>query len=421
MFTSLFTLTGPVAPSGAGASTPLHCLRETPSSGASPGAHAAAAMPRRRGRGAMGKRLSRAGLRTEHSHPAVRSPESSGQGVSPMTMPLPQPINSSETHVLVARRSCALRCASDPISRCVVNLDATEHFYSETDVSPVAETINKNPVHPMDKEEITAPCGTGSLRRIRPQRSLRNVDDDRDLVGHDRHTDAVAPATDADHEDPITSCRDGSESAGKVRRHDRFGLPAYRHSRITWDSGIKLSSDADYTNNEALRVQNSGFVSPRPQGLSPLSSACLYLRIQSSTPWETLAKSLDSTLDSRYSISSCGRVTVMYGLRAIYDGALRSLINSGQVVSYSVRQSLMGDTTHDNRRYSESSAHVRKDMVGGPQGPIRKLDADDSAGDGGMVPCACGMVHGRGPMHHCRRHHPHIGHAVRDGLTGAAA
>ena len=214
----------------------------------------------------------------------------------------------------VARRSCALRCASDPIAGYVVNPAATGHFYSENGI-------------------------------------------------------------------PIT----------------------------------------DYTNNEALRVQNSGFVSPRPQGLSPLSSACLYLRIQSSTPWETLAKSLDSTLDSRYSISSCGRVTVMYGLRAIYDGALRSLINTGQVVSYSVRHSLMGDTTHDNRKYSESSAHVRKDMVGGPQGPIRKLDADDSAGDGGMVPCACGMVHGRGPMHHCRRHHPHIGHAVRDGLTGAAA
>lgn len=162
-----------------------------------------------------------------------------------MTMLSPQPVNSSETHVLVARRSCALRCASDPISRCVVNLDATEHFYSEPDVSPVAETINKSPTHPIDKEEITAPCGTGSLRRIRPQRSLRNVDDDRDLVGHDRHTDAVAPATDADHKDPMTSCRDGSESAGKVRCHDRFGLPAYRHSRITCDSGIKPSSDAD--------------------------------------------------------------------------------------------------------------------------------------------------------------------------------
>ena len=114
-----------------------------------------------------------------------------------MTMLSPQPINSSETHVLVARRSCALRCASDPISRCVVNLDATEHFYSEPDVSPVAETINKSPTHPIGKEEITAPCGTGSLRGIKPQRSLRNVDDDRDLIGHDRHADAVGPATDA--------------------------------------------------------------------------------------------------------------------------------------------------------------------------------------------------------------------------------
>lgn len=373
MFTSLFTLTGPAAPSGAGASAPLHCLRETPSPGDSPGAHAAAAMPRRRGRGAMGKRPSRAGLRTEHSHPAVRSPEHAEDGIG-------------------------------------------------STILPTAEMINKNPVHPIGKEEITAPCGTGSLRRIRPQRSLRNVDDDCDLIGHDRHTKAVA-AIDADHEDPITSCRDGSESAESVRGHDRFGLPAYRRSRITWDSGIKLSSDADYTSNEAPEVEFLEFVAPDPQGLSPLSSACLYLRTQTSMACDMFMKSLFSIFDCRYSRISGGRVTVTYGLFLAMQGEiLHEPINTCNIgVSYA-RLNLAGATQHGRESaISESSAYVRKDMVGGSQGPIRKLDADDSAGDRGMVPCACGMVHGRGPMHHCGRHRPQIGHAVRDKLTEAAA
>ncbi len=120
-------------------------------------------------------------------------------------------------------------------------------------------------------------------------------------------------------------------------------------------------------NNEALRVHNSGFVSPRSQGLSPLSSACLYLRMQSSTPWETLAKSLDSTFDSRYSINSCGRVTVMYGLRAIYDGALRSLINRCQVVSCSVRTSGSSAEMQNDQRIRLSGSE-RAEIPGSPTG-----------------------------------------------------
>lgn len=51
------------------------------------------------------------------------------------------------------------------------------------------------------------------------------------------------------------------------------------------------------------------------QGLSPLSSASLYLRTQSSTPWAMLANSRDSTFFSRYSMSSGGRVTFRDFLR----------------------------------------------------------------------------------------------------------
>ena len=352
MFTSLFTLTGPVAPSGAGASTPLHCLRETPSPGASPGAHAAAAMPRRRGRGAMGKRPSRAGLRTEHSHPAVRSPEHAEDGTG-------------------------------------------------SSIPPTAETINKNPVHPIGKEEITAPCGTGSLRRIRPQRSLRNVDDDHGLLGHDRHADAVAPATDADHEDPITSCRDGSGCTDGLRSRDALGLPAYRRSRITWDSGIKLSSDADYTNHEALRVQNSGSNAPIPQGLSPFSSACLYLRTQSSTPWAILANSLLSTFDCRYSITSEGRETVreiFLEPLGIEGKSSKLLLNKATKIEATISNLLIGALQH-GRESTISESSVRQLDRNHRQAPGDRGPADGAKGQPGLLP-------GAAEPHQARDHGP---------------
>lgn len=46
------------------------------------------------------------------------------------------------------------------------------------------------------------------------------------------------------------------------------------------------------------------------QGLSPLSSASLYLRTQSSTPWAMLANSRDSTFFSKYSMIAGGSVTL---------------------------------------------------------------------------------------------------------------
>lgn len=58
-----------------------------------------------------------------------------------------------------------------------------------------------------------------------------------------------------------------------------------------------------------VRFFGIGLPNP-PRGLSPLSSACLYLRTQSSTPWAKLANSLDSTFFSKYSIISGGRVTL---------------------------------------------------------------------------------------------------------------
>ena len=79
------------------------------------------------------------------------------------------------------------------------------------------------------KEGVTAPEGAGSLRRIRPDHSLWNVDGDCDLVGLDHYTKTVPTALDADLDDPNTSYRDGPACAVKVVGHDICGLPALRH------------------------------------------------------------------------------------------------------------------------------------------------------------------------------------------------
>lgn len=107
---------------------------------------------------------------------------------------------------------------------------------------PAESGINTVRAYRMSEEGMTAPEGAGSLRRIRPDHSLRNVDGDRDLVGLDHHTETVATVLDADLDDPNTSYRDGPESAEKVRCRDRFGLPAYRHFCANCGSDINLSS-----------------------------------------------------------------------------------------------------------------------------------------------------------------------------------
>ena len=77
--------------------------------------------------------------------------------------------------------------------------------------------------------------------------------------------------------------------------------------------------------NGASGVQIFGRSTPNPRGLSPFSSASLYLKTQSSTPCERLANSLDSTLDSRYEISSGGNATVSDFLRIVRDMQEKSL------------------------------------------------------------------------------------------------
>ena len=71
-----------------------------------------------------------------------------------------------------------------------------------------------------------------------------------------------------------------------------------------------VGSRSDTTNEASEDEFFRSDVPKIPQGLSPLSSASLYLKTQTSTPCAMLANSLDSTFDWRYSRISGGKVTV---------------------------------------------------------------------------------------------------------------
>lgn len=172
------------------------------------------------------------------------------------------------------------------------------------------------------KDGVTAPEGAGSLRRIRPQRSLWNVYDDHGLVGHDHHADAVGPATDDDpRRDSNTSYRDGSGCAEKLRGHGALGLPAYRQFSTCCDRILKLPSTIKVIINgtgvDGARIHNEQ--SSFNFGMSHLnhgdcSPLFLYQYRQASTAWERLAKTFSSIIVSIQSRRSCSMVTLIRGL-----------------------------------------------------------------------------------------------------------
>ena len=57
---------------------------------------------------------------------------------------------------------------------------------------------------------VTVPCGTGPSRGQGFTSPSREADHDLDPVGLDRDLDTAFTALDGDHEDRLTSCRDGS-------------------------------------------------------------------------------------------------------------------------------------------------------------------------------------------------------------------
>ena len=113
-------------------------------------------------------------------------------------------------------------------------------------------------------------------------------------------------------------------------------------------------------NDEAAGVQFFGNATPKiPQGLSPFSSACLYLSTHSSTPCAILANSLDSTFSCRYEIMSGGRETVNEIFLSVLDMKVRflqSILNNFKDVALTSSNLLVGVASNDkNNRFSASS------------------------------------------------------------------
>lgn len=158
------------------------------------------------------------------------------------------------------------------------------------------------------------------------------------------------------------------------------------------------------THNEALRVQHSGSNAPILQGFSPLSSACLYRRTQSSTPCAILAKSLDSTLDWRYSMISAGRETV----NEIFLDPLGIQVTSSKLLLYSPMnvkatssKLLDGALQHDRNQPISESSGVRGGVGnpapgrrGGRHGRHHRVDAAGvPSGRGGPDGAFRGCLH----------------------------
>ena len=152
------------------------------------------------------------------------------------------------------------------------------------------------------------------------------------------------------------------------------------------------------------------------QGLSPRSSASLYLKTQSSTPCAMLAKSRDSTFLSRYSITSGGRVILIDLLLrfcAMHDLARQKMLNIYTVL-YSIArlkragESKNGRNTTYSGRYApeteeqhETDISLKQNLGDRLHGSLRRIQAggEDHSGDlGESLRCS-----GRGSANSLRR------------------
>ena len=222
--------------------------------------------------------------------------------------------------------------------------------------------------------EVTAPEGTGLITSAGRQCSLRNIDDDREPIGHDRQAETEAPTFD-ENIDVLTSCRVGSVHAG-FKAFGMHELPNYRHSDICSVQKINPSYGANVTikgsirhldakkNNEVVRVQFFRSDVPKcSQGLSPLSSASLYLRTHSSTPCAMLANSRDSTFFSRNSMISEGKVTLRDLLRflSIHQRLLQLTININNNHWSNTLKLSVGTSQHEQKQpTSESYGRIHR-------------------------------------------------------------
>ena len=116
----------------------------------------------------------------------------------------------------------------------------------------------------------------------------------------------------------------GEDSASCQNNH-HMSSPHVRHQRVPDRitirafvlpdriSSVPCDGDSGWkTHHEVCEAYRFGIgTSETPRGLSPFSSASLYLKTQTSTPWAMFAKSRRSTFIWRYSIRSGGRVIVI--------------------------------------------------------------------------------------------------------------
>lgn len=236
-----------------------------------------------------------------------------------------------------------------------------------------ATNINTREHDSNNEEKMTAPEGAGPLRRVRPDHSLWNVDDDHGLVGHDRQPYAVHPTADVDHKDHLTSHRDGSGLAERLVVHGEPGLPVYRHPSPCGSCEINISGfriTMTYRipcgnvkkNNGASEVQILRIGLPKiPHGLSSFSISFLSLAKASSIPCDQLANSCSCTPLSRNSKRSCEIVMfrdfLLRFVTTIRNKILHKQLNKTQINLCTAKITFAGRPKHDkNNSYSDSYA-----------------------------------------------------------------
>ena len=241
-----------------------------------------------------------------------------------------------------------------------------------------ATNINTREHDSNNEEKMTAPEGAGPLRRVRPDHSLWNVDDDHGLVGHDRQPYAVHPTADVDHKDHLTSHRDGSGLAERLVVHGEPGLPVYRHPspcgsceinisgfRITMTYRIPVGDVKKNYGESRIQILRSNAPKIRlallPShlgGRSPDSLYSLYHAMHASTACERFAKVCFEICPSIQSIKDCSTVTFMRGLFSIKSHLISShVLNTFEIDAFSISLNEIGALQNDKiNSYSDSYA-----------------------------------------------------------------
>ena len=260
--------------------------------------------------------------------------------------------------------------------RRIRRIPTSEKTRSTALVSGAYANINTREHDSNNGEKMTAPEGAGPLRRVRPDHSLRNVDDDHGLVGHDRQPYAVHPTADVDHKDHLTSHRDGSGLAERLVVHGEPGLPVYRHPspcvsceinisgfRITMTYRIPCGNVKK--NNGASEVQILRIGLPKiPHGLSSFSISFLSLAKASSIPCDQLANSCSCTPLSRNSKRSCEIVMfrdfLLRFVTTIRNKILHKQLNKTQINLCTAKITFAGRPKHDKHN-TNSASYGRSD------------------------------------------------------------